>query len=151
MRWDRIIITGCILIWILCRSICGNTRGSPISGQEITLRPVRSKMRLVREDGIGVFSSDEPFPQNLVQETMEEVRPERDEQIFGKVKLFFDTSVTTTTAQKGDIGVDLKFDFHGVAVAALLIPVFFAKRIRHNDRKAALQLGAPAGSKLRRA
>jgi hypothetical protein len=96
-------------------------------------------MRLVREDGIGVFSSDEPFPQNLVQETMEEVRPERDEQIFGKVKLFFDTSVTTTTAQKGDIGVDLKFDFHGVAVAALLIPVFFAKRIRHNDRKAALQ------------
>jgi AbrB family looped-hinge helix DNA binding protein len=57
-----------------------------ISGQQITLRPVRSKMRLVREDGMWVFSSDEPFPENIVEETMERVGRERDEQILGKMK-----------------------------------------------------------------
>jgi AbrB family looped-hinge helix DNA binding protein len=57
-----------------------------ISGQEITLRPVRAKMRLHREDGMWVFTSDEPLPANLVEETTERVRREREEQILGKLK-----------------------------------------------------------------
>jgi AbrB family looped-hinge helix DNA binding protein len=56
------------------------------SVEEITLRPIRSRMRLVREDGMWVFSSDEPFPENLAEETMEKVRRERNGQILGKVK-----------------------------------------------------------------
>jgi len=56
------------------------------SGQEITLRPVRAKMRLVREDGMWVFTTGEPLPENLVEDTMEAVRREREEQILGKMK-----------------------------------------------------------------
>jgi AbrB family looped-hinge helix DNA binding protein len=64
----------------------GDSLELEISGQEITLRPVRAKMRLVREDGLWVFSSDEPFPENLVEQTIEDVRREREQQNFGKVK-----------------------------------------------------------------
>ena len=64
----------------------GDSLELEISGQEITLRPVRAKMRLVREDGMWVFSSDEPFPGNLVEATTEKVRRERNEQILGKLK-----------------------------------------------------------------
>jgi AbrB family looped-hinge helix DNA binding protein len=64
----------------------GDSLELEVSGQEITLRPVRSKMRLVREDGMWVFSSDEPLPDNLVEDTIEAVRREREEHILGKVK-----------------------------------------------------------------
>jgi AbrB family looped-hinge helix DNA binding protein len=64
----------------------GDSLELEISGQEIKLRPVRSKMRLHREDGMWVFTSDEPLPANLVEDTMEAVRREREEQILGKVK-----------------------------------------------------------------
>lgn len=56
------------------------------SGEEITLRPVRAKMRLVQEDGMWVFTTGEPLPANLVEGTMEAVRREREEQILGKMK-----------------------------------------------------------------
>jgi len=56
------------------------------SGEEIMLRPVRAKMRLVREDGMWVFTTGEPLPENLVEDTMEAVRREREEQILGKMK-----------------------------------------------------------------
>lgn len=64
----------------------GDSLELELSGQEITLRPVREKMRLQRIDGMWVFTSDEPLPADLVEDTMEAVRRERDEQIFGKVK-----------------------------------------------------------------
>jgi AbrB family looped-hinge helix DNA binding protein len=57
----------------------GDSLELEISGQEITLRPVRAKMRLVREDGLWVFSSAEPFPENLVEQTTEDVRREREQ------------------------------------------------------------------------
>jgi AbrB family looped-hinge helix DNA binding protein len=56
------------------------------SGEEITLRPVRGKARLQRVDGMWVFTTDEPLPENLVEDTMEAVRREREEQILGKMK-----------------------------------------------------------------
>jgi AbrB family looped-hinge helix DNA binding protein len=64
----------------------GDSLELEVSGQEITLRSVRAKMRLHREDGMWVFTSDEPLPENLVEDTMEAIRRERDEQIFGKMK-----------------------------------------------------------------
>ena len=64
----------------------GDSLELEISGQEITLRPVRAKMRLHREDGMWVFTSDEPLPANMVEETIERVRREREEQILGKLK-----------------------------------------------------------------
>jgi AbrB family looped-hinge helix DNA binding protein len=64
----------------------GDSLELEILGQEITLRPVRAKMRLHREDGMWVFTSDEPLPANLVEETTERVRREREEQILGKLK-----------------------------------------------------------------
>jgi AbrB family looped-hinge helix DNA binding protein len=56
------------------------------SGEEITLRPVRAKMRLQRVDGMWVFDTDEPLPENLVEDTMGTVLREREEQILGKMK-----------------------------------------------------------------
>ena len=64
----------------------GDSLELEILGQEITLRPVRAKMRLHREDGMWVFTSDEPLPANRVEETTERVRREREEQILGKLK-----------------------------------------------------------------
>jgi AbrB family looped-hinge helix DNA binding protein len=64
----------------------GDSLELEISGEEITLRPVRAKMRLHREDGMWVFTTDEPLPENLVEDTMEAVRRERDSQILGKMK-----------------------------------------------------------------
>ena len=64
----------------------GDSLEFEVSGQEVMLRPVRSKMRLRREDGMWVFTTDEPLPENLVEDTMEAVRRERDEQILGKMK-----------------------------------------------------------------
>lgn len=64
----------------------GDSLELEISGQDITLRPVRAKMRLHREDGMWVFTSDEPLPANMVEETMERVLREREEQILGKLK-----------------------------------------------------------------
>src|SRR5271156_4365461 len=64
----------------------GDSLELKISGEEITLRPVRAEMRLHREDGMWVFTTDQPLPENLVEDTMEAVRRERDEQILGKMK-----------------------------------------------------------------
>jgi len=64
----------------------GDSLELEISGQAITLRPVRAKARLVREDGMWVITFDEPLPENLVEETIEAVRRERDEQNLGNMK-----------------------------------------------------------------
>lgn len=56
------------------------------SNQEITLRPVRAKARMQRVDGMWVVTYGEPIPGNMVEDTMEAVRRERDEQNLGKMK-----------------------------------------------------------------
>jgi AbrB family looped-hinge helix DNA binding protein len=56
------------------------------SGEEITLRPVRAKARMQRVDGMWVVTYGEPIPENMVEDTIEGVRRERDEQILGKLE-----------------------------------------------------------------
>jgi len=57
-----------------------------ISDGEIALRPVRARTRLRREDGMWVFTTGEPLPENMVEDTIEAIRRERDEQNLGKFK-----------------------------------------------------------------
>jgi AbrB family looped-hinge helix DNA binding protein len=64
----------------------GDTLELETSGEEITLRPVRAKARLRREHGMWVVTYGEPLPENLVEDTIEAVRRERDEQNLGKMK-----------------------------------------------------------------
>jgi len=56
------------------------------STEEITLRPVRAKARMQRVDGMWVVVYGEPIPENMVEDTMEGVRREREEQILGKME-----------------------------------------------------------------
>jgi AbrB family looped-hinge helix DNA binding protein len=56
------------------------------SGEEITLRPVRAKARMQRVDGMWVVTYGEPPPENMVEDTIDAVRRERDEQNLGKVE-----------------------------------------------------------------
>ena len=64
----------------------GDSPELEISGQEITLRPVRSKIDLRREDGLWVYRVGEPLSESVVEQTIEDIRRERDQQNFGKVK-----------------------------------------------------------------
>jgi AbrB family looped-hinge helix DNA binding protein len=57
-----------------------------ISGREITLRPVRPKIHLRRENGLLVYSVGEPLTESVVEETIDKIRRERDEQNLGKTK-----------------------------------------------------------------
>lgn len=53
-------------------------------GEEITLRPVRGDARLRKKRGIWVFRSGEPLSPTVVEETLEQVRRERDEDNLGR-------------------------------------------------------------------
>jgi AbrB family looped-hinge helix DNA binding protein len=64
----------------------GDSLELEISGEEITLRPVRTKARMQRVDGMWVVTYGEPIPENMVEDTIEKVRRERDEQILGKME-----------------------------------------------------------------
>jgi AbrB family looped-hinge helix DNA binding protein len=64
----------------------GDSLELEISGQEIKLRPVRPKIRLRREDGLWVYTVGEPLSDSVVEQTIEDIRRERDEQNFGKVE-----------------------------------------------------------------
>jgi AbrB family looped-hinge helix DNA binding protein len=64
----------------------GDSLEIEISGQHITLRPVRAKARMQRIDGMWVVTYGESIPENMVEETIEAVRRERDEKILGKLK-----------------------------------------------------------------
>ncbi|MBI4459654.1 MAG: AbrB/MazE/SpoVT family DNA-binding domain-containing protein [Acidobacteria bacterium] len=54
------------------------------SGEEITLRPLRGHMPLRKKRGIWVYRAGEPLPDAVVQETLRQVRRERDEKNLGK-------------------------------------------------------------------
>jgi AbrB family looped-hinge helix DNA binding protein len=56
------------------------------SGEEITLRPVRAKARMQRVDGMWVVTYGQLIPENMLEDTIEAVRRERDEQILGKLE-----------------------------------------------------------------
>jgi AbrB family looped-hinge helix DNA binding protein len=50
----------------------------------ITLRPLRGTAQLRKKRGVWVFRSGEPLSAATVQETLEQVRRERDDQNLGK-------------------------------------------------------------------
>jgi AbrB family looped-hinge helix DNA binding protein len=56
------------------------------SDKEITPRAVRAKARMQSVDGMWVVTYGEPLPENMVEDTIEAVRRERDEQNLGNVE-----------------------------------------------------------------
>jgi AbrB family looped-hinge helix DNA binding protein len=55
-----------------------------ISEDRITLRPVRGNAQLRKKRGVWVFHSGEPLSEVTVQQTVEQIRHERDDQNRGK-------------------------------------------------------------------
>ena len=62
----------------------GDTLEAETSGEQITLRPVRGTAALRKKHGIWVYRAGEPLSNALVQETLRQVRRERDEENLGK-------------------------------------------------------------------
>jgi len=61
----------------------GSSLELELSEDRIFLRPER-KGRMYKKDGIWVFHAGSPMPANLIQETIKNVRKEREDQILGK-------------------------------------------------------------------
>lgn len=51
---------------------------------QITLRPLRGTAQLRKKLGVWVFHSGEPLSASTVEETIEQIRRERDERNFGQ-------------------------------------------------------------------
>jgi AbrB family looped-hinge helix DNA binding protein len=62
----------------------GDTLEAETSGERITLRPVRGNAALRKKHGIWVYRAGEPLSDDVVQETLREVRRERDEENLGR-------------------------------------------------------------------
>ena len=62
----------------------GDTLEAETSGEQITLRPVRGNAPLRKKHGIWVYRAGEPLSNALVQETLRQVRRERDEENLGR-------------------------------------------------------------------
>ncbi len=54
------------------------------SGEEIRLRPARGNASLRKKRGIWVYRSGEPLSRAVVENTLRQVRRERDEENLGK-------------------------------------------------------------------
>ncbi len=53
-------------------------------GEQITLRPVRGTVPLIKERGVWVFHSDEPLAASATDEMLQQIRKERDSTNLGK-------------------------------------------------------------------
>ena len=53
-------------------------------GEEITLRPIRGTSPLKKKHGVWVFQAGQPLAPDAVDETIREVRRDREELILGK-------------------------------------------------------------------
>jgi len=62
----------------------GDTLEAEVSGDQITLRPVRGNAPLRKKRGVWVFSAGEPLPDAVVQETLRRVRCKHDEENLGR-------------------------------------------------------------------
>ncbi len=62
----------------------GDTLEAETSGDQITLRPVRGNAPLRKKHGIWVYRAGEPLSNALVQETLRQVRRERDKENLGR-------------------------------------------------------------------
>ena len=56
------------------------------SEDHIVLRPARSRGRMYKKNGMWVFDSGEPFAADVVNQTIQRVRAERDRHNLGKLK-----------------------------------------------------------------
>ncbi len=54
------------------------------SDERITLRPLRGIAPLRKKHGVWVYRSDEPLSASVVQDTIDQVRRERDERNLGR-------------------------------------------------------------------
>lgn len=54
------------------------------AGEQITLRPVRGTGPLTEEHGIWVFRTGQPLPASTTDETLQQIREERDAANLGK-------------------------------------------------------------------
>jgi AbrB family looped-hinge helix DNA binding protein len=61
----------------------GDSLEIEISGEQITLRPVRATGPLGQEHGVWVFHSGQPLPASATDEMLEQIRQERDLANFG--------------------------------------------------------------------
>jgi AbrB family looped-hinge helix DNA binding protein len=62
----------------------GDTLEAETSGERITLSPVRGNAALRKKHGVWVYRAGEPLSEALVQETLRQVRRERDKENLGK-------------------------------------------------------------------
>jgi len=49
-----------------------------IDGEQVTMRAVRTTSRLRKKQGVWVFHTGEPMPENLAKDVIREIRDERD-------------------------------------------------------------------------
>ncbi len=61
----------------------GDTLELESAGEQITLRPSRSVPSLGREHGVWVFRTGEPLRASFTEETLQEIREERDRHHLG--------------------------------------------------------------------
>jgi AbrB family looped-hinge helix DNA binding protein len=62
----------------------GDTLEVESSGDEITLRPMRGNAQLRKKHGVWVYRSGEPLSQAVVEETVQQIRQERENHNLGK-------------------------------------------------------------------
>ncbi len=62
----------------------GDTLEAETSDEQITLSPLRGTAGLRKKHGVWVYSAGEPLSDAVVQETLRQVRRERDEENLGK-------------------------------------------------------------------
>ncbi len=62
----------------------GDSLQLEISGEQVTLRPLRGNAQLRKERGVWVFYAGEPISEAIVEETRQRVYREREEQFLGK-------------------------------------------------------------------
>ena len=62
----------------------GDVLEAETSGEQITLIPLRGTAGLHKKHGVWVYRAGEPLADAVVQETLRQVRRERDEENLGK-------------------------------------------------------------------
>jgi AbrB family looped-hinge helix DNA binding protein len=61
----------------------GDSLELEVAGEAITLRPVRGTTRLTKERGVWVLRTGQPLPASVVDETLHQLREERDQSHLG--------------------------------------------------------------------
>ena len=62
----------------------GDSLEMEMTGEQITLRPVRGTGPLIKKDGVWVFHAGQPLPASATDEMLQQIRGERDLVNLGK-------------------------------------------------------------------